>query len=325
MVTLKEVADLAGVAPMTVSRVINNPDAVKEKTRVKVESAMKELRYTPNIAAKSLATNRCGVIDVFIPEAIDLSNPFVMHFIAGVSSVLSEHYYSFLILRNRNQEHQCDGYIVTGLLKNETQEFAQYAKERERPVVLFGHTDIPDVDCIDVDNIAGAKTAVSHLLRQGHRSIAMVNVREDKDYTADRLEGYKQALEENGIAFDPDLVLYASNSVDGGESAADELMKRQKVSAVFCATDTIAIGVSSKLKNHGYSIPGDISLVGFDGLGHQLLASPTITTIKQPIYELGRLLADTLLDRLSGRKERVNRMVSPTLMLGQSDSSIQSV
>ena len=248
-----------------------------------------------------------------------------MHFIAGISSVLSEHYYSFLILRNRNQEHQCDGYIVTGLLKNETQEFAQYAKERERPVVLFGHTDIPDVDCIDVDNIAGAKTAVSHLLRQGHRRIAMVNVREDKDYTADRLEGYKQALEENGIAFDPDLVLYASNSVDGGESAADELMKRQKVSAVFCATDTIAIGVSSKLKNHGYSIPGDISLVGFDGLGHQLLANPTITTIKQPIYELGRLLADTLLDRLSGRKERVNRMVSPTLMLGQSDSGIQSV
>ena len=325
MVTLKEVADLAGVAPMTVSRVINNPDAVKEKTRIKVESAMKELRYTPNIAAKSLATNRCGVIDVFIPESIDLSNPFVMHFIAGISSVLSEHYYSFLILRNRNQEHQCDGYIVTGLLKNETQEFAQYAKERERPVVLFGHTDIPDVDCIDVDNIAGAKTAVSHLLRQGHRRIAMVNVREDKDYTADRLEGYKQALEENGIAFDPDLVLYASNSVDGGESAADELMKRQKVSAVFCATDTIAIGVSSKLKNHGYSIPGDISLVGFDGLGHQLLANPTITTIKQPIYELGRLLADTLLDRLSGRKERVNRMVSPTLMLGQSDSGIQSV
>ena len=325
MVTLKEVADLAGVAPMTVSRVINNPDAVKERTRIKVESAMKELRYTPNIAAKSLATNRCGVIDVFIPESIDLSNPFVMHFIAGISSVLSEHYYSFLILRNRNQEHQCDGYIVTGLLKNETQEFAQYAKERERPVVLFGHTDIPDVDCIDVDNIAGAKTAVSHLLRQGHRRIAMVNVREDKGYTADRLEGYKQALEENGIAFDPDLVLYASNSVDGGESAADELMKRQKVSAVFCATDTIAIGVSSKLKNHGYSIPGDISLVGFDGLGHQLLANPTITTIKQPIYELGRLLADTLLDRLSGRKERVNRMVSPTLMLGQSDSGIQSV
>lgn len=321
MATLKEVADLAGVAPMTVSRVINNPDLVKEKTRIKVEAAMKELRYTPNIAAKSLATNRCGVIDVFIPESIDLSNPFVMHFIAGISSVLSEHYYSFLILRNRNREHQCDGYIVTGLLKNEIQEFAQFANERNRPVVLFGHTDIQEVDCLDVDNIAGAKVAVSHLIQQGHRKIAMVNVLEDKDYTVDRLEGYKQALQESGIDFDPNLVLYTPNHVDGGEAAVDELLKRDNVTAVFCATDTIAIGVASKLRNMGYSIPDDISLVGFDGLGHQLLANPAITTIKQPVYELGAMLANTLLDRLNGRKERVNRMVSPALMIGQSDRS----
>lgn len=321
MATLKEVADLAGVAPMTVSRVINNPDAVKEKTRIKVEAAMKELRYTPNIAAKSLATNRCGVIDVFIPESIDLSNPFVMHFIAGISSILSEHYYSFLILRNRNREHQCDGYIVTGLLKNEIQEFAQFAKDRNRPVVLFGHTDIQEVDCLDVDNVAGAKVAVSHLIRQGHRKIAMVNVLEDKDYTVDRLEGYKQALQESGIEFDPNLVLYTPNHVDGGEAAAEELLKQNNVTAVFCATDTIAIGVASKLRNMGYSIPDDISLVGFDGLGHQLLANPAITTIKQPVYELGAMLANTLLDRLNGRKERVNRMVSPALMIGQSDRS----
>lgn len=325
MATLKEVADLAGVAPMTVSRVINNPDLVKEKTRIKVEAAMKELRYTPNIAAKSLATNRCGVIDVFIPESIDLSNPFVMHFIAGISSVLSEHYYSFLILRNRNREHQCDGYIVTGLLKNEIQEFAQFAKERNRPVVLFGHTDIQEVDCLDVDNIAGAKVAVSHLIQQGHRKIAMVNVLEDKDYTVDRLEGYKQALQESGIDFDPNLVLYTPNHVDGGEAAVEELLKQDNVTAVFCATDTIAIGVASKLRNMGYSIPGDISLVGFDGLGHQLLANPTITTIKQPVYELGAMLANTLLDRLNGRKERVNRMVSPALMIGQSDRSFKTV
>jgi len=321
MATLKEVADLAGVAPMTVSRVINNPDLVKEKTRIKVEAAMKELRYTPNIAAKSLATNRCGVIDVFIPESIDLSNPFVMHFIAGISSVLSEHYYSFLILRNRNREHQCDGYIVTGLLKNEIQEFAQFANERNRPVVLFGHTDIQEVDCLDVDNIAGAKVAVSHLIQQGHRKIAMVNVLEDKDYTVDRLEGYKQALQESGIEFDPNLVLYTPNHVDGGEAAVEELLKQDNVTAVFCATDTIAIGVASKLRNMGYSIPDDISLVGFDGLGHQLLANPAITTIKQPVYELGAMLANTLLDRLNGRKERVNRMVSPALMIGQSDRS----
>jgi DNA-binding LacI/PurR family transcriptional regulator len=321
--TLKEVADLAGVAPMTVSRVINNPDAVREKTRLKVEAAIRELKYSPNIAAKSLAANRCGIIDVYIPESIDMSNPFVMHLIAGISSVLSENYYSFFILRNKYCEHQCDGYIVTGLLKNEIQEFAQFANERNRPVALFGHTDIQEVDCLDVDNIAGAKFGVEHLIELGHRKIAMINVLEDKDYTVDRLEGYKLALKEHGIPFDPDLVVYAPNSVDGGEQAAYQLMSRGEMSAIFCATDTMAIGVASRLRNLGHSIPENISLVGFDGLGHQLLANPTLTTIKQPIYELGMMLANTLLDRLTGRKERVSRMVPPTLMKGQSDRRIQ--
>lgn len=325
MATLKEVAALAGVAPMTVSRVINNPDAVKEKTRVRVEAAMQELKYSPNMAAKSLASNRCGVVDVFIPDSIDLSNPFVMHFIAGVSKVLSEHYYSFLILRNRKREHPCDGYIVTGLLKNEIEDFARYAQERGRPVVLFGHTQIPDVDCIDVDNIAGAKCAVEHLVCQGHRKIAMINVLEDKDYTVDRLEGYRNALEENGIPFDPNLVLYTPNSVDGGELAAEALIQKEKVTAVFCATDTIAIGVASKLKNLGYAIPEDISLIGFDGLGHQLLANPQITTIQQPVYELGMMLAATVLERLDGKKEKTTYMVAPKLLAGHSDGRCNGV
>lgn len=325
MATLKEVAALAGVSPITVSRVVNNPDTVKEKTRLKVEAAMKELKYSPNIAAKSLATNRCGVIDVFIPESIELSNPFVMYFIAGISSVLSEHYYSFLILRNRKREHLCDGYIVTGLLKNEISDFAAYAAERNRPVVLFGHSEIPEIDCLDVDNIAGARCGVEHLINEGHEKIAMINVREDKDYTVDRLDGYRRALEANGLEYDESLVVYTSNSVDGGELAADAVAGMEGVTAVFCATDTIAIGVASRLRSLGYDIPGDISLLGFDGFGHQLLANPQITTIKQPIYELGSMLASTLLDRLNGRTERVVRMMSPTLMPGQSDAPIKSM
>ena len=323
--TLKEVAELANVAPMTVSRVINNPETVKEGTRLRVVAAMKELRYSPNIAAKSLAANRCGVIDVFIPESIDISNPFVMHFIAGISSALSEHYYSFLILRNRSREHKCDGYIVTGLLKNEIDEFAQYARERNRPVVLFGHTDIADVDCIDVDNTLGAKCGVRHLIEEGHRKIAMINVLEDKDYTVDRLNGYRRALQEAGIEYDSELVLYTPNSVDGGEAAAAELLTKKKVSAIFCATDTIAIGVSNKLKALGYLIPDDISLIGFDGLGHQLLATPSITTIQQPVYELGAMLAKNLLNKLNGRETTTKIMVAPTLLRGASDKPFNAV
>lgn len=173
------------------------------------------MQYVPNVAARHLATNRSGIIDIFVPENIDLSNPFVMHLVAGISEVLSERLYSFLILRNRDREHLCDGYIVTGLLKNEISEFYRYASERSRPVVLFGHTALPDVDCIDVDNTLGGRIAVEHLIENGHRRIAMINVREDKDYTLDRLEGYRTALRENGLEVDESIVVSAPNNAEG--------------------------------------------------------------------------------------------------------------
>ena len=318
MATLKDVAELAGVSPITVSRVVNSPESVKEKTRLKVENAMSRLRYTPNLAAKNLATSRTGIIDVFVPESIDLSNPFVMHFIAGVSKVLSDNYCSFLILRNRKREHLCDGYIVTGLLKDEINEFAAYAAERNRPVVLFGHTELSDVDCIDVDNVAGARLAVERLLEDGRQNIAMVNILEDKDYTVDRLTGYKQALEAAGLPFREELLVYAPNSVDGGGKAVAELMDRGGFDGLFCATDTIAIGACTALKDLGYSIPGDISLVGFDGLGHNLLTEPHITTVQQPVYELGMMLAKRLLARLDGQNEKTTHLVLPKILPGRS-------
>ena len=119
MSTLKDVARKAQVSPITVSRVINTPEKVKAETCERVRRVMSSLQYIPNVAAKNLVAKRSGIIDVFVPESIDLSNPFVMHFIAGISNVLSRRMYSFLILRDRSREHFCDGYIVTGLLKNE--------------------------------------------------------------------------------------------------------------------------------------------------------------------------------------------------------------
>lgn len=318
MPTVKDVARMAGVSPITVSRVVNTPDSVRPKTRERVELAMAELNYVPNAAAKNLVTNRSGVVDVYVPENIDLSNPFVMHLIAGISKVLSDHMYSFLILRSRRREHRCDGYIVTGLLKDEIKEFERYATERGRPVVLFGHTELPNVDCIDVDNVAGAKMGVEHLIALGHRDIAMINVDEDKDYTSDRLDGYRLALLEHGLTCTESRVLYTHNSVDGGAQAVRRLLERDGVTAAFCATDTIAIGAASELALAGLAVPEDFSLVGFDGLGHQLLANPQLTSVQQPVYEIGKMLAQTLLDRLDGHTEPCKRLIEPTLIEGRS-------
>ena len=318
MATLKDVARIAQVSPITVSRVINTPEKVKPATRERVRRVMYSLQYIPNVAAKNLVTKRSGIIDVFVPESIDLSDPFVMQFIAGVSNVLSRRMYSFLILRDRTREHFCDGYIVTGLLKNEILEFQEYAARRSRPVVLFGHTELQEVDCIDVDNVTGAKELVDRLIRAGHRRIAMINVAENKDYTADRYAGYEKALRAAGIPVDPGLVARAENTAAVGGAAAQRLLADTGCTAIFCATDTMAVGVCRAAAEKGLSIPGDLSLVGYDGLGHHLLCTPAVTTARQPVYEIGERLARTLLDRLDGSRSRVCELVVPEVVEGRS-------
>ncbi|MDR0377780.1 MAG: LacI family transcriptional regulator, partial [Spirochaetaceae bacterium] len=213
MRNLKDIARAAKVSTITVSRVVNTPEKVKPATKERIERIMRDMAYTPNMAAKNLVSNRTGIIDVYVPENIELNSPFVMHFIAGISEALSEELYSFLIKRSWKRNHSCDGYIVTGLLTEEIHDFYSRAQERNLPVALFGHTDIEQIDCFDVDNVQGAVLATEHLIQMGHRSIALINTDENKDYTVDRLQGYKNALSRAGIAFNPALTIRTENSV----------------------------------------------------------------------------------------------------------------
>ncbi len=323
MATMKDVAEAAKVSVITVSRVINMPDKVKPATRYKVEQEMKALGFTPNIAAKNLVSRRTGIIDVYIPESIDLSNPFAMHFITGISEVLSKQMYSFLILRNRTHKHLCDGYIITGLLKDEIDDFYRYALENKRPIVLFGHTELLSVNCIDVNNVTGASMAVDHLINLGHKKIAMINVDEDKDYTIDRLAGYHKAFKDNGLPIPGNSVINAINNTNGGYEATLRLLKEEKFSAIFCATDTIALGAIRAARDLGKEIPKDLSIVGFDGLGHQLLANPVITTVQQPVFRIGSMLAELLLDQINGDECSIKKLVEPELLDGNSTAVIR--
>lgn len=322
---LEDVATLAGVSTITVSRVINSPELVKPATREKVERALAELNYVQNPVARALASNKIGIVAVYIPATIDLTNPFVMHFVAGISEVLSKHVYSFLIRRELDSEHLCDGYIATGLLKDEVSRIYQYTHERKRPLVLFGHNENPDIDCIDVDNVAGAQKVTEVLLANGHHHIAMINVNEDKDYTVDRALGFARALQQAGI--DPAACpqLSTSNNVDGGYATMKSILaEHPDCTGVFCATDTLAIGAANAIVKTGKKIPQDFSLVGFDGLGHDLLVRPNVTTVHQPVYEIGMRLAEALIARLDGSKKRVKQLVEPQIILRESVSQPHS-
>jgi len=321
---LEDVAKIAGVSTITVSRVINAPQLVKPATRAKVERALEELNYVQNPVARALASNKIGIIAVYIPASIDLTNPFVMHFVAGISEVLSKHVYSFLIRRELDNEHLCDGYIATGLLKDEVKQIYQYTNQRNRPLALFGHTENPDIDCVDVDNTAGAERITQLLLENGHRNIAMINVDEDKDYTVDRALGFRQALDEAGISPASCPQIAAENNVEGGYGAMKRILADYpQCSAVFCATDTLAIGAANAIVKAGKKIPADLSLAGFDGLGHDLLVRPNVTTIHQPVYEIGMRLAETLIARLNGSTTRVKELIKPEIILRESISPFQ--
>ncbi|MFA9381612.1 MAG: substrate-binding domain-containing protein, partial [Acetanaerobacterium sp.] len=152
--------------------------------------------------------------------------------------------------------------------------------------------------------------------------IGMVNVNENKDYTVDRLEGYKLALQENDLLFEEENIVNAVNDVNGGMVATMRLLNNSRCTAIFCATDTIAIGAAKAIAEAGLKVPDDISLVGFDGLGHQLLAMPRVTTVQQPIYEMGMMLAQAMLDKLDRKTERISRLIAPVLIEEESVVSI---
>jgi LacI family transcriptional regulator len=317
---LKDIAEASGFSMITVSRAVNCPEKLKPETKKRIHEIMDAMHYIPNTAAKNLAAKRTGIIDVYIPEHIDIRDPFMMHFIVGVSEVLSEQMYSFLIKYSWKKNHSCDGYIVTGLDTNEIDDFYVRAKAQNLPVVLFGHTDIQEIDWFDVDNTGGAEEAVRYLIKNRHTKIAMINSDENKDYTVDRFQGYKKALHQSGISFNPRFVLSAQNTLIAGKNAIKKLLSTEQVSAIFCATDPLAVGAISGITELGLKVPGDISVIGFDGLGVQHLADPRITTMRQPVVEAGKILAGMIIDRIKGRSQRVTGFLPPELLPGFSVS-----
>lgn len=294
MATMKDVAKSAGVSLITVSRVINSPEIVSEATRLKVEKAMDELDFSPNFAAKALAQNNTRTIFLYIPKSIPISDPFTMNLIAGVSEELSNANYLFLVKRDLEFNHRCDGIIVMGLELSEENVFTTRIK---LPYVLFGKTEL-NIDCVDVDNEKGAIVMMDQIIANGHRKIGFIMRDTSQRFAHERLEGYKKALEKHNIPYDENLVRYAENSEQDGYQKAYELMTREKPTAIFCCVDLLAIGAFRAAEKLKLKIPRDISIAGFDSLIFDLIPKVPLTTMRQPVYETGRALAARLLERL---------------------------
>lgn len=299
MKTIKDVARLASVAVSTASYALNGTGKVSEETRKKVLKAAEELGYRPSGVARDLKRNRkTGIICMFVN---DLGGPFYSEVLKGIQEVVLCNSYNLIacspsMTEKYLSERRVDGAII--LSPNIPDELLIRVAEPQFPIVCMDR----DLKCENIynvllDNISGAYQATKHLIELGHRKIAYISGPNISYDNIKRLEGYKQALYENDLAFDQSLVVQGRFTEEGGYGAAKMLLLNSKLSknpldAIFCANDEMAIGAVNALNEAGVKVPEDISIVGYDDIRLSSYIHPPLTTISHNQYEWGTMAAN---------------------------------
>ena len=328
--TLEAVAARAGVGRGTVSRVINGSPQVSDRTRDLVQSAIDDLGYVPNRAARSLVTRRTDCIALVVSEPEDrvFAEPFFAGIVRGVSAEIADSDFQLWLamitattdrarLGRQLTDQHVDGAMLLSLHGDDS--LPRRLEDSGLPIVLGGRpTGFTPTSYVDVDNQAGARMAVDHLVARGRRTIAAIAGPQDMLAGVARLEGYRAALEAAGLAATgrgdgdragadgqagtgDDLVAYGQFGEDSGEAAMAELLaRRPDLDAVFAASDPMAFGAMRALKRAGRRIPDDVALVGFDGSPAAARTEPALTTVDQPAEAMGRHMARLLVARIRG-------------------------
>ncbi len=307
VITIRDVAQLAGVSMATVSRVLNGSDKVDPQLAKKVQSAAASLKYQPNRAARTLAGSRSMLLGLLVT---DIQNTFFTELMRGVEDVSQQNGYLLIICNTAEDARKEQQYIeilaaenVAGAIIVPTQEDPQALEllvERNIPIVVLDRRVRNRlIDAVLIDNVTAAKEAVEHLIANGYRRIGIITGPRSTTTGNERLRGYQQALHEAGIAFDPELELRGPFSIDTGKSLTEKLLGLdQPVDAIFTANNRLTIGALQALYAHGMRVPDNIALVGFDDVQWAIPDLVSITTVTQPTYELGRAAAFRLLQRL---------------------------
>jgi LacI family transcriptional regulator len=309
--TIRDVAAHAGVSHQTVSRVINTSSSVAEPTRARVLAAIEELGYVPSPMARGLISNRTHSVGVVTD---DISDYFFGHMVAGAEAEARRRGY-YLMIGSVERGDDEGGYLrlmlerrVEGLLLARPSvplrsEHLLAAQRAGVPLVLVlvGSSRVPGATIVDVDNRRGGYDATRHLLEQGHRRIATITGPEEWPSAAARLEGYREALAEFGVAGEALEETADEWGVESGEAAAGRLLARgRKFTALFGHSDLIALGAIARLRQAGLRVPEDVSVVGYDDLPVAAVVDPPLTTVHQPMQEVGAVAVGLLLDRLAG-------------------------
>ncbi|SDH01729.1 transcriptional regulator, LacI family [Vibrio xiamenensis] len=327
MATIKDVSDFAGVSQATVSRVINGTSSVSQEKKHKVEHAIKVLGYKPNSIAQALASSRTGSIGVIVPE---LGGAFYSQVLQSIEERLRQSGYHLVVTAGSNHEQGQKESVefllsrrVDALILHTQQLSDDYLiglQEQGIDIVLVNRF-IPELasSCIDIDNELGGKLATEHLIEMGHRNIACITGPLHKSDARGRLQGYRKALEEAGIAFDESLIIESGFTEETGASAMRKLLKRpHPFTAVFACNDHMAFGAFEVLHHAGFTVPEQISLVGFDDILFARYLTPALTTVNFPIENMSYEAVQLAIQKLQKSKHDVNFKLSPTLVTRES-------
>ncbi|MEH7306824.1 LacI family DNA-binding transcriptional regulator [Neobacillus drentensis] len=317
MTTIKDIAKAAGVSVTTVSRALNGYSDVSVKTREKIMSIAKDLNYSPNTLARGLVMNKSKTVGLLVSGINRESekDQITYSILSGINESVSEKDYD-LVLFNTNstkqrektytqlcRERRVDGVIIQGIKTDDP--YLKEVVDCNIPCVLI---DIPihsdQVGYVSTDNVSGAKKAVEYLIGLGHTNIAMVNGHSKAFVSQRRQEGYISALSDNGLTVHPNWIVNGRfEEVSAKEAALKLLTDNREITAIFCASDLMALGVMKAAEELGLSVPGDLSIVGYDDILLASYSSPPLTTISQNFFQLGFQAANLLINILEEKAD----------------------
>ena len=313
--TMKDIAKRTGLGLATISSYLNGGN-VREKNRIKIEEAIRELHFEVNEVARGLKTNRTKTIGIVIPE---LNNIFFAEIITEAEDILRSHGYATMICDCRSDterekeavdflyHRRVDGLIVmpTGTSDPGFQKFIRAGK----PIVMIDRK-MKDVccDCILVDNEGAAEDAVNRLVRAGHRKIGMIAGPEDVYTARERQRGYEKALRENNAVYEEGLMARGNYTIAGGAKAMRQLWENNPdMTAVFISNYEMTVGAMMEINDLGIRVPDELSLIGFGNVDFAKASLPRLSIVTQPTAQIAQEAADTLIEKLQERDSAVNQ------------------
>jgi DNA-binding LacI/PurR family transcriptional regulator len=327
-VTIRDVARLAGVAPSTVSMALANHAEIAEETRQLIREAAAKLRYTPNHAARSMRSELQRAVGVVIPHssAHVFSHPYFMDILGGITEVANDHDFVVILSTAREEDQGESAYIkmlraqrVDGVILASAALFDRHVMELALsgyPFVFLGRYPLnQNITAVGVDDIGGAGMLTSHLLAHGYRSIVHITGPLAHLSAVDRRDGFRNALARAGIASRDEDLIEGDYSEASGRLAAQHLLERPRLpEAIFAANDEMAFGVLDVFRARGLRIPEDVALVGFDDLAIARVMSPALTTIHQPIVQLGATAAERLIALVEHQEAPETQTIVPVTL-----------